>query len=160
MTVPDVDPIDRLPPVAALPQHRGTPTTRSPVGSMITLSNQLLWMLYSRALTYPRRARMLAADSCAANTVDGCGRNNRTSVVSTTSLRHCCCLLLHSAFARAPSRRDDRRGSNRTVATFASHQSVISMPCGSHCLERIDGGCFSRKRGPACPCTPATMRPS
>lgn len=47
MAVPDVDEIDGLPPAVALQQQRGSPTTRSSVGSVTTLSN-LLRMLYSR----------------------------------------------------------------------------------------------------------------
>ncbi len=48
MSVPEVDEIDGLPPAVALQQQRGSPTTRSSVGSVTTLSN-LLRMLYSRA---------------------------------------------------------------------------------------------------------------
>ena len=48
MGIPDVDEIDGIPPAVALQQQRGTPTTRSSVGSVTTLSN-LLRMLYSRA---------------------------------------------------------------------------------------------------------------
>ncbi len=51
---PDVDEIDGLPPAVALQQQRGSPTTRSSVGSVTTLSN-LLRMLYSRAGDYPPR---------------------------------------------------------------------------------------------------------
>ena len=54
MAVPDVDEIDGLPPAVALQQQRGSPTTRSSVGSVTTLSN-LLRMLYSRAGDYPPR---------------------------------------------------------------------------------------------------------
>src|SRR3954470_5984273 len=50
--VPEVDAIDGLPPAVALQQKRGSPTTRSSVGSVTTLSN-LLRMLYSRAGDYP-----------------------------------------------------------------------------------------------------------
>src|SRR5215218_10412378 len=46
MAVPEVDYVDGLPPAVALQQSRGTPTTRSSVGSVTTLSN-LLRMLYS-----------------------------------------------------------------------------------------------------------------
>ena len=53
MGVPEVDEIDGLPPAVALQQQRGSPTTRSSVGSVTTLSN-LLRMLYSRAGDYPR----------------------------------------------------------------------------------------------------------
>jgi excinuclease ABC subunit A len=52
MGIPDVDEIDGIPPAVALQQQRGTPTTRSSVGSVTTLSN-LLRMLYSRAGDYP-----------------------------------------------------------------------------------------------------------
>src|SRR6476469_8083156 len=54
MPVPEVDDIEGLPPAVALQQQRGTPTTRSSVGSVSTLSN-LLRMLFSRAGTYPRQ---------------------------------------------------------------------------------------------------------
>ena len=52
MGVPEVDAIDGLPPAVALQQQRGSPTTRSSVGSVTTLSN-LLRMLYSRAGDVP-----------------------------------------------------------------------------------------------------------
>src|SRR5436853_7612021 len=39
MPVPDVDEIDGLPPAVALQQQRGSPTSRSSVGSVTTLSN-------------------------------------------------------------------------------------------------------------------------
>src|SRR5246500_5962941 len=45
--IPDVDSIDGLPPAVALQQQRGSPTTRSSIGSVTTVSN-LLRMLYSR----------------------------------------------------------------------------------------------------------------
>jgi hypothetical protein len=48
MAVPEVDSVEGLPPAVALQQQRGSPTTRSSVGSVTTLSN-LLRMLYSRA---------------------------------------------------------------------------------------------------------------
>ncbi len=51
MGIPDVDANDGIPPAVALQQQRGTPTTRSAVGSVTTLSN-LLRMLYSRAGDY------------------------------------------------------------------------------------------------------------
>src|ERR1700732_1278893 len=53
MAVPEVDEVEGLPPAIALPQQRGSPTTRSSVGSVTTLSN-LLRMLYSRAGDYPQ----------------------------------------------------------------------------------------------------------
>src|SRR5690606_34705701 len=45
MPVPDVDEISGLPPAVALQQQRGSPTSRSSVGTVTTLSNRLR-MLY------------------------------------------------------------------------------------------------------------------
>src|SRR6202162_3593587 len=70
MAVPEVDAIDGLPPAVALQQQRGSPTTRSSVGSVTTLSN-LLRMLYSRAGDYPRRQPLLYAESFSPNTPEG-----------------------------------------------------------------------------------------
>jgi excinuclease ABC subunit A len=70
MAVPEVDEIDGLPPAVALQQQRGSPTTRSSVGSVTTLSN-LLRMLYSRAGDYPRGQPLLYAESFSANTAEG-----------------------------------------------------------------------------------------
>lgn len=70
MPVPDVDRIDGLPPAVALQQQRGSPTTRSSVGSVTTLSN-LLRMLYSRAGDYPPGQPLLYAESFSANTPEG-----------------------------------------------------------------------------------------
>jgi excinuclease UvrABC ATPase subunit len=61
MSVPDVDEIDGLPPAVALQQQRGSPTTRSSVGSVTTLSN-LFRMLYSRAGEYPRTVIVVEHD--------------------------------------------------------------------------------------------------
>lgn len=70
LTVPEVDSIDGLPPAVALQQQRGSPTTRSSVGSVTTLSN-LLRMLYSRAGEYPRGAPMLYAENFSPNRPEG-----------------------------------------------------------------------------------------
>jgi excinuclease ABC subunit A len=70
MAVPEVDSIEGLPPAVALQQQRGSPTTRSSVGSVTTLSN-LLRMLYSRAGDYPRRQPLLYAESFSPNTPEG-----------------------------------------------------------------------------------------
>jgi excinuclease ABC subunit A len=70
MSVPDVDAIEGLPPAVALQQQRGSPTTRSSVGSVTTLSN-LLRMLYSRAGDYPRNQEILYAESFSPNTPQG-----------------------------------------------------------------------------------------
>ena len=70
MAVPEVDSIDGLPPAVALQQQRGSPTTRSSVGSVTTLSN-LIRMLYSRAGDYPPRETILYAESFSPNTPEG-----------------------------------------------------------------------------------------
>ena len=70
MAVPDVDTVDGLPPAVALQQQRGTPSTRSSVGSVTTLSN-LLRMLYSRAGDYPAGQELLYAESFSPNTPEG-----------------------------------------------------------------------------------------
>jgi excinuclease ABC subunit A len=70
MGVPDVDEIDGLPPAVALQQQRGSPTSRSSVGSVTTLSN-LLRMLYSRAGDYPPHQEHLDAESFSPNTAAG-----------------------------------------------------------------------------------------
>jgi excinuclease ABC subunit A len=70
MSIPEVDEIDGLPPAVALQQQRGSPTTRSSVGSVTTLSN-LLRMLYSRAGDYPPKQPILYAESFSPNTPEG-----------------------------------------------------------------------------------------
>jgi excinuclease ABC subunit A len=70
MAVPEVDEIEGLPPAVALQQQRGSPTTRSSVGSVTTLSN-LLRMMYSRAGDYPRGQPLLYAESFSPNTPQG-----------------------------------------------------------------------------------------
>lgn len=70
MAVPEVDSIEGLPPAVALQQQRGSPTTRSSVGSVTTLSN-LLRMLYSRAGDYPKNQPLLYAESFSPNTPEG-----------------------------------------------------------------------------------------
>jgi excinuclease ABC subunit A len=68
--VPDVDSIEGLPPAVALQQQRGTPSTRSSVGSVTTLSS-LIRMLYSRAGTYPPGQPMLYAEDFSPNLPQG-----------------------------------------------------------------------------------------
>ncbi|GAC1308187.1 MAG: excinuclease ABC subunit UvrA [Vulcanimicrobiaceae bacterium] len=70
MAVPEVDEIDGLPPAVALQQQRGSPTTRSSVGSVTTLSN-LLRMLYSRTGLYPPKQPHLDAEAFSPNTPAG-----------------------------------------------------------------------------------------
>lgn len=68
--VPDVDSIEGLPPAVALQQQRGTPSARSSVGSVTTLSS-LLRMLYSRVGHYPPGQPMLFAEDFSPNTPQG-----------------------------------------------------------------------------------------
>lgn len=89
MQVPEVDEITGLPPAVALQQQRGSPTTRSSVGSVTTLSN-LLRMLYSRAGDYPRHQPLLYAESFSPNTPEGacpnCHGIGRVHDVTETSM--------------------------------------------------------------------------
>lgn len=68
--VPDVDAVDGLPPAVALQQQRGTPSARSSVGSVTTLSSSIR-MLYSRAGHYPAGQAMLYAEDFSPNTPQG-----------------------------------------------------------------------------------------
>ncbi len=89
MAVPEVDEIEGLPPAVALQQQRGSPTTRSSVGSVTTLSN-LLRMLFSRAGDYPPRQSLLYAESFSPNTPEGacprCHGLGRTYEVTEKSM--------------------------------------------------------------------------
>lgn len=70
MSVPEVDEIEGLPPSVALQQQRGSPSTRSSVGSVTTIAN-LLRMLYSRSGTYPSRQPIIYAEGFSPNTPEG-----------------------------------------------------------------------------------------
>ncbi|HEY8294326.1 MAG TPA: ABC transporter, partial [Micrococcaceae bacterium] len=68
---PKVEQITGLPPAVALQQRRGTPSSRSTVGTVTTLSNSLR-MLFSRAGSYPADAAgRLESDSFSPNTAAG-----------------------------------------------------------------------------------------
>ncbi|MET4096755.1 excinuclease ABC subunit UvrA [Arthrobacter sp. UYCu712] len=67
---PKVEQITGLPPAVALQQRRGTPSSRSTVGTLTTLSNSLR-MLYSRAGSYPEGADALDSDAFSPNTAAG-----------------------------------------------------------------------------------------
>lgn len=67
---PKVEMITGLPPAVALQQRRGTPSSRSTVGTVTTLSNSLR-MLFSRAGTYPAGAAQLDSDAFSPNTAAG-----------------------------------------------------------------------------------------
>ena len=91
MDIPHVDEVDGIPPAVALQQQRGTPTTRSSVGSVTTLSN-LLRMLYSRAGDYPPGQPIIYAEAFSPNRRMGnsgeprfCPRTGARFVVGTAS---------------------------------------------------------------------------
>lgn len=67
---PEVDAVEGLPPAVALGQGRGSPSARSSVGSVTTLSN-LLRMLYSRAGDYPPGQGIIYAEGFSPNTPEG-----------------------------------------------------------------------------------------
>ncbi len=67
---PKVELITGLPPAVALQQRRGTPSSRSTVGTVTTLSNSLR-MLFSRAGSYPDGAAPLDSDAFSPNTAAG-----------------------------------------------------------------------------------------
>lgn len=70
---PKVELISGLPPAVALQQRRGTPSSRSTVGTVTTLSNSLR-MLFSRAGTYPAGSTQLDSDAFSPNTAAGACR--------------------------------------------------------------------------------------
>jgi excinuclease ABC subunit A len=67
---PKVEMITGLPPAVALQQRRGTPSSRSTVGTVTTLSNSLR-MLFSRAGSYPQGMAQLDSDAFSPNTAAG-----------------------------------------------------------------------------------------
>jgi len=68
--VADVDSVEGVPPAVALQQQRGTPSVRSSVGTVTTISSGLR-MLYSRVGQYPGGAEMLHAEDFSPNTPQG-----------------------------------------------------------------------------------------
>ncbi|WP_327327430.1 excinuclease ABC subunit UvrA [Streptomyces sp. NBC_01210] len=82
---PKVGEITGLPPAVSLEQRRSSPTSRSSVGTVTTLSNSLR-MLFSRAGDHPEGAKRLDSDAFSPNTAAGAcpechglGRIHRTS---------------------------------------------------------------------------------
>jgi excinuclease ABC subunit A len=89
---PKVEDITGLPPAVALQQQRGTPTSRSTVGTLTTLSNSLR-MLFSRAGTYPPgTTERLEAEAFSPNTAagacPGCHGLGSVHTVTEASLVH------------------------------------------------------------------------
>jgi excinuclease ABC subunit A len=82
---PKVEQITGLPPAVALQQRRGTPSSRSTVGTVTTLSNSLR-MLFSRAGSYPDGATQLDSDAFSPNTAAGaCPECHGLGVAHTVS---------------------------------------------------------------------------
>ncbi|MEU3046691.1 excinuclease ABC subunit UvrA [Streptomyces sp. NPDC006984] len=67
---PAVGEVSGMPPAVSLEQRRSSPTSRSSVGTVTTLSNSLR-MLYSRAGEYPPGAPRLDSDAFSPNTATG-----------------------------------------------------------------------------------------
>jgi excinuclease ABC subunit A len=141
MPVPEVDEIDGLPPAVALQQQRGTPTVRSSVGSVSTLSNSIR-MLYSRAGDYPPGQPLLYAESFSTNTAEGacpqCSGLGRVYEVTEQSM-----------VLAVPGRRP---GTARTCATSSSRWATTSTRPGATCRRRTATGSCSPTRRPPCPC--------
>ena len=143
MGVPEVDEIDGLPPAVALQQQRGSPTTRSSVGSVTTLSN-LLRMLYSRAgdvSAGPADAlrRGVLAEHARGRLPEchGLGRVyevTERSMVPDDSLDD-------PRAARSPPGRP--RGTARTCATSSSRSATTSTRPGASCRRRTATGSCS-----------------
>jgi excinuclease ABC subunit A len=85
-----------LPPAVALQQQRGSPTTRSSVGSVTTLAN-LMRMLYSRAGDYPKGQPLIYAEAFSPRM----GQNQRGAQPGATRHR-----FLKGAACAAPSSAD------------------------------------------------------
>ncbi|MCK8681547.1 ATP-binding cassette domain-containing protein [Streptomyces lichenis] len=82
---PRVGEITGLPPAVSLEQRRSSPTSRSSVGTVTTLSNSLR-MLFSRAGTYPAGAERLDSDAFSPNTAAGaCPECHGLGLVHSTS---------------------------------------------------------------------------
>ncbi|MFJ8076539.1 ATP-binding cassette domain-containing protein [Streptomyces sp. NPDC096176] len=82
---PKVGEITGLPPAVSLEQRRSSPTSRSSVGTVTTLSNSLR-MLFSRAGDYPDGAPRLDSDAFSPNTAAGaCPRCHGLGRVHSTT---------------------------------------------------------------------------
>ncbi|MFD9722058.1 ATP-binding cassette domain-containing protein [Streptomyces sp. NPDC059076] len=82
---PAVGEISGLPPAVSLEQRRSSPTSRSSVGTVTTISNSLR-MLFSRAGDYPPGAERLDSDAFSPNTAAGaCPECHGLGVVHDTS---------------------------------------------------------------------------
>ena len=158
MAVPDVDEIDGLPPAVALQQQRGSPSTRSSVGSVTTLSN-LLRMLYSRAGDYPPGQPLLYAESFSPNTPEGacprCHGLGRVYEVTERSMVPDDSLTIRErAIAAWPTA---WQGQNQRDILVSLGYDVDSR--GATCRRRIATGSSSPTSSRSCRCTPGWSPP-
>jgi excinuclease ABC subunit A len=130
MGIPDVDEVDGIPPAVALQQQRGTPTTRSSVGSVTTLSN-LLRMLYSRAGDYPPGQPIIYAEAFSPNPPRAPVRSATGMAASTRSPSSRWCPPRRSPSAGAPLL--TKQGLLRSARTQTSSKCMTSsknVACG------------------------------
>ncbi len=148
MAVPEVDAIEGLPPAVALQQQRGSPTTRSSVGSVTTLSN-LVRMLYSRAGDYPPKQPHALCRVFSPNTP------GRVPEVSRTRPR----LRGHGKIAGAGRLADDPRARDRRVAAGVAWPESARHPGDPRLRRRHDHGAICRKRIATGSSSPTNSRP-
>ena len=159
MGVPEVDEIDGLPPAVALQQQRGSPTTRSSVGSVTTLSN-LLRMLYSRAGDYPPKQPQLDAEAFSPNTPEGacpeCHGLGRVYEVTERSMVPDDSLTIRErAIAAWPPAWHGQNLRDMLVVARLRRRSAR----GASCRRRIATGSCSPTSSRRSRSTPATPRP-
>ena len=159
MGVPEVDEIDGLPPAVALQQQRGSPTTRSSVGSVTTLSN-LLRMLYSRAGDYPRGQAHLDAEAFSPNTPAGacpeCHGLGRVYEVTEASMvpDDSQTIRQRAIAAWPPAWHGQNLRDMLVVAGLRRRHAVARSP-----EEGLATGSCSPRSSPRCLSTPATRPP-
>lgn len=157
MAVPEVDEIEGLPPAVALQQQRGSPNTRSSVGSVTTLSN-LLRMLYSRAGGYPRGQELFMRNRSRRIRPRALVRIAMASAASTKSLsvRLSRTIVLRSVSGRL--RRGRPPGRARTFGISWSRWATTSIHLGASCAKRIATGSCSPTSSRLFLSTPAMTR--
>jgi energy-coupling factor transporter ATP-binding protein EcfA2 len=158
MAVPEVDEIEGLPPAVALQQQRGSPTTRSSVGSVTTLSN-LLRMLYSRAGDYPPNQPLLYAESFSPNTPEGPAQNATASAASMRSVSARWYLMTSLPSGSGPSPRGRVPGRGRTCEISWSHSATTSISHGAIFRRRTATGFSLPTNSRQCRSTPGILRP-
>ena len=148
--MPEVSEIDGLPPAVALQQQRGSPTTRSSVGSVTTLSN-LLRMLYSRAGTYPAgqaaSGRRIVFDQHPARSLSRMSRPG-PGLYGDRAIDGSRRLADDSPAGRSPPGRPP--GTARTCATSWSRSATTSIVPGASFRKRTATGSCSPTSSRSC----------